>query len=144
MKKYIKLILLVLWMAFIFYFSSLNSTSSSGQSNFIVNFILRYVNLNADILSLFIRKSAHIFEYFILYLLFSNYLMEYKIKNYTIVCILFSIIYSFTDEIHQLFVFGRAGMPQDILIDLIGIMLGFFIYHLYLKIIYKYKVLCTL
>ena len=48
--------------------------------------------------------------------------------------IILSIIYSFTDELHQLFIPGRAGQLQDILIDLIGIILGYISYTLYLKI----------
>lgn len=37
---------------------------------------------------------------------------------------LFCIIYALSDEIHQLFVFGRSGELKDVLIDTIGSFLG--------------------
>ena len=135
MKKTINLILLILWMIFIFYMSSLNSNVSSNQSGYIVNIIQNIFNINnINLITFIIRKLAHIFEYFILYILFCNYIKEYKNKNYILFSIILSIIYSFTDELHQLFISGRAGRPQDILIDLIGILLGCITYNLYLKI----------
>ena len=34
------------------------------------------------------------------------------------------VIYAVSDELHQLFISGRAGMAQDVLIDSIGVLLG--------------------
>ena len=66
-----------------------------------------------------------------------NCLKDYKIKNIFIVSILLSILYSCTDEIHQLFVSGRSGSIIDVMIDSIGIILGIFIYKLFKDKIYR-------
>ncbi len=135
MKKNIKLFLVLIWMIFIFYMSSLNSNISSNQSGYIVSFIARIFNIsNNNTISFIVRKLAHIFEYFILYILICNYLKECKNKNYMLFSIILSIVYSLTDELHQLFIPGRSGRPEDILIDLIGITLGYITYNLYLKV----------
>ena len=140
MKKTIKLILLISWMFLIYYMSSLNSDISSNQSGFIVNFISGLLNLNnIDLITYVIRKLAHVFEYLILYILLSINIKELKLKNYEIISFILTIVYSFTDEVHQLFIPGRAGQLQDILIDLIGIMLGYISYILYLRYIKNKK-----
>ena len=36
----------------------------------------------------------------------------------------FCLVYAITDEIHQIFVPGRAGMVRDVIIDLFGAMIG--------------------
>ena len=138
MKKVINLFLLILWMLFIFTMSSFNSNDSSSQSGFIVN-VLNYILKidNLELLSFIIRKLAHITEYFILGILMINCLKDYKIKHIFIVSILLSILYSCTDEIHQLFVSGRSGSIIDVLIDSIGIILGILIYKLFKKKIKK-------
>ena len=138
MKKKINLILLILWMIFIFIMSSFNSNDSSSQSGFIVN-ILNYIFKidNLELLSFIIRKLAHITEYFILGVLMINCLKDYKIKNIFIIAILLSILYSCTDEIHQLFISGRSGSIIDVMIDSIGIILGIYIYKLFRNKIFR-------
>lgn len=138
MKKIINLILLVLWMLFIFMMSSFNASDSSSQSGFIVNFLNNVLKIeNLDILSFIIRKLAHVTEYFILGLLTINCLKDYEIKNIFIVSILFCILYSCTDEFHQLFVSGRSGSIKDVMIDSIGIIIGIAIYKLLNKKNYR-------
>ena len=66
-----------------------------------------------------------------------NCLKDYKIKKIFIVSILLCILYSCTDEIHQLFVSGRSGSIIDVMIDCIGIILGTFVYKLFKKKIKK-------
>ena len=123
MKKVINLILLVFWIVIIFLFSNQNGTSSTNSSNIIVKFLYDLTKINEDILIVIIRKCAHIFEYFILYLLTYNCFKEYKTNKYMMIsfCILCGII----DEIHQLFINGRSGNIIDIFVDSIGIIIGF-------------------
>lgn len=45
------------------------------------------------------------------------------------------IAYAISDEIHQLFVSGRAGQVQDVVIDSIGVILGICILMLFIKTI---------
>lgn len=73
-----------------------------------------------------VRKLAHFLIYFILGVLFFNLLILYKIDIQSIfkLSILFCIIYACSDEIHQLFIFGRSGELRDVFIDSIGSLLG--------------------
>lgn len=45
------------------------------------------------------------------------------------------VLYAITDEIHQLYVPGRSGKWQDVLIDSIGIFLGIFVLLMFVEII---------
>jgi VanZ family protein len=106
------LILAVAWMAGIFYLSSVPGSGSYYEMS-------RVLFLE--------RKGAHIFEYFILTLLFLGILRLELPKNRIRVLWLsafLAISYAITDEMHQLFVFGRTGKATDILIDSIGILLA--------------------
>ena len=47
------------------------------------------------------------------------------------------VLYAFSDEIHQLYVPGRAGMLTDVLIDSCGVIFGVSIFILVLTIIRK-------
>lgn len=118
--------------------SSFNSNDSSSQSGFIVS-ILNYIFKidNLELLSFIIRKLAHITEYLILGILMINCLKDYRIKNLFIVSILLCILYSCTDEIHQLFVSGRCGSVIDVMIDSFGIILSIFIYKLIKNKVYR-------
>lgn len=102
--KYIKFIPVVLWMILIFYMSSIPDLPSNKI--FIVDFIF--------------KKSAHLFEYTVLFLLWFRALGD---KN-PLHALLFSIAYAFTDEIHQLFVPGRTGRLRDVGIDSIGMIIS--------------------
>lgn len=125
MKKIFNITILILWMIFIFTMSNFNSVESSSQSGTIVNIISNFVNINnIDLITTIIRKLAHITEYLILGILMLNCLKDYNISNVIIVSIILCIIYSCTDEIHQLFIDGRSGEVLDVLIDSIGIVIG--------------------
>ena len=51
---------------------------------------------------------------------------EYNIKDTIIVSLLICIIYALTDEIHQLFIVNRSCELRDVLIDMIGVLIGYF------------------
>jgi len=46
------------------------------------------------------------------------------------------IIYAITDEVHQLFISGRSGRVEDVIIDSIGVLTGVTVY-LFLKQVVK-------
>lgn len=127
MKKLIKLLLLIAWIVLIFMLSNLNGKASTGQSNILVNIAYKITRIDKDILIPIIRKTAHITEYFILFILIYINIKEYKIKDIYKVSILLSVIYALFDEFHQLFINERSGKVTDVLIDSIGIILGYIV-----------------
>ena len=131
-KNKISLLLVILWMIFIFVMSSFDATSSSNQSNFIVDIITGIINIkDIGLLSLIIRKLAHFTEYFILGILVINFITRYDKK--IIIAILLCIIYATSDEIHQIFVPGRSCQITDIMIDSLGSIMGIYLYKLITK-----------
>ncbi len=131
-KNKISLLLVILWMIFIFVMSSFDATSSSNQSNFIVDIITSIINIkDIGLLSLIIRKLAHFIEYFILGILVINFITRYDKK--IIIAILLCIIYATSDEIHQIFVPGRSCQIIDITIDSLGSIMGIYLYKLITK-----------
>lgn len=74
------------------------------------------------------KKSGHVFVYFVLCLLWLFALGSKEVEK----AILYTLLYAFTDEIHQLFVPGRTGVLTDILIDSLGISLAVLVNYLFL------------
>lgn len=144
MKKTILIILVIIWMGIIFLLSSFNGDESAKQSGFITKTIANAIEIvNPKItysnkiiliqkLQYPVRKIAHITEYFILSLLVSLLLKEYKlsIKNIITITLIICIIYASTDEIHQLLISKRSGKITDVLIDSIGIIAELFIFKI--------------
>lgn len=131
MRKKILIVLTTIWICFIFFNSFQTGSVSGSYSGTLVAFIYDILlsiglEVNPSTLSLIIRKSAHIFEFFILGILIIYIFLEIKIQDK------YRIIYSFVialliaiiDETIQTFIPGRAGSPIDVLIDTIGIILG--------------------
>lgn len=133
-KRIILFILLFLWMSLIFYFSSQPADESSHLSGktleLIVNIFEKIFNHKFDdnelnyIYTIFfvpLRKLAHFSLYFILgiigYFFNKTYFADKKAICLTL---LFCLLYAISDEIHQIFVPGRAGQARDVLIDCSG------------------------
>lgn len=142
MKKIISFIVLILWMIVIFSFSSADANKSTGTSDKVITTMIEIKdkitnnetpNNEKEIIvknsSLYIRKLAHITEYLILGFLMFNLLKQYSVTN-IYYAIGLSILYSCTDEFHQLFISGRSGSIRDVLIDSIGILIGTYLYKL--------------
>lgn len=142
MKKTISIVSLILWMIVIFSFSSADANKSTGTSDKVITTMIEIKdkitnnetpNNEKEIIvknsSFYIRKIAHITEYLILGFLMFNLLKQYSVTN-IYYAIGLSILYSCTDEFHQLFISGRSGSIRDILIDSIGILIGTYLYKL--------------
>ena len=124
-KIIISWILLALWMAFIFYMSSCNGNVSSDQSGTIAYVLHNILGINySDKLIFIIRKCAHVSEFFILSILVINLVSKYNVKHIYFISFIVCVLYASSDEFHQLFVPGRSGLVTDVLIDLIGVVLG--------------------
>ena len=130
--KKLSIILLLVWMILIFVMSSFDVNESSNQSGFIANLIASIFKINnVKLLVLFIRKMAHFFEYFVLGILMLKVIISYN--KYEYLAYIFSILYAISDEVHQLFVSGRSCQLMDILIDIIGSILGIIIFKYFIN-----------
>ena len=141
MKKLIKLTFIILWMAMIFFFSNQKADDSSKLSDGI---IVKVANIFVDkdlstnkkeaILEKYttiVRKIAHFGIYLILGILVINFLCEYNIKHIILISMLICLLYSITDEVHQLFIEGRSGEVRDVLIDSAGSLVGIYSYYIF-------------
>ena len=150
-KLVISLALLLNWMAIIYYLSSQVAKESTVHSQGLAISITSLVGIEISSESslLFyegiIRETAHGIEFAILSL-FAYFSLKYLIllinkdclnKPWLVekVVLIFSCIYAFSDEIHQLFVPGRAFEIMDLAIDFIGIILGV----IFVAVLYKIK-----
>ena len=139
--KFIKLILLLLCMITIFYFSSDTGVESNKKSSTIINIVKivtkkDYSNKELETITFVVRKIAHFTIYFLLGFLLINFFCEYFIidKRMFAILLLLCMLYACSDEIHQLFISERSGEVRDVLIDTAGSFLGLYFYKkLFLK-----------
>ncbi len=131
------IILAVLWMGIIFYFSNRTADESNNTSDAVeaaigkvtvedfeqkseeevVSFLDRYRVLA--------RKTAHILEFTLLCMLvFMALPFEIPMKFRLIGSGVWTLLYAISDEIHQAFIPGRTGLVSDVFIDIAGILLG--------------------
>ncbi len=103
-RKLLKFLPVTLWMILIFCLSSIPDLPSNKVYN----------------LDFLIKKTAHVMEYTVLFLLWFRALGH---KN-PLLAFCVSLAYAFTDEIHQLFVPGRTGRLRDVGIDTIGMIIS--------------------
>lgn len=141
MVKIIKITLVILCMALIFWFSSDTADDSTKKSDgFIVKtceFVLRRKLTETEKekyiedLVFVVRKGAHFSIYLILGVLIMSYFKEIYLVNNKGLLIAFIIcfLYACSDEIHQLFVPGRSGEFRDVLIDSMGGLIGIHLYY---------------
>ena len=107
--KFIKFLPVFFWMGLIYFLSSRSDLPHS--STFFLEFIF--------------KKSGHIFVYFVLCSLWFFALGVNQWEN----SFLYSLIFAFTDEIHQLFVPLRTGVLTDILFDVLGITIALIFFN---------------
>jgi len=151
-KTWLALLAVLAVAALIFFFSSQDARASSALSSGVTRAILsvlvpgfRDMTAKEQLAylqkwSLTVRKVAHFTEYALLALTLVNYLrLQSRIRGrgLRIVALLAWIaaaVYACTDELHQLFVGGRAGMIVDVLIDAAGALTGALIGLMILKL----------
>ncbi len=75
---------------------------------------------------LFVRKSAHFLVFFALGFSVAAALKTYPLTNLKVLIFaqIISTSYAISDELHQLFVQGRAGRVYDVLLDSAGALCG--------------------
>lgn len=79
-------------------------------------------------LQFYIRKLAHITEYFLLAVSVALPLYVYRVRGFRLIVIagIFCVGFACLDEFHQYFVAGRSATPRDVGIDSIGIFIGIY------------------
>ncbi|MGI6424217.1 MAG: VanZ family protein [Tepidanaerobacteraceae bacterium] len=136
-KTIIAWIAVLLWMGVIFYFShqpALESTELSSKVTKIIINTLEKINPNAEIdvkvFSYIVRKAAHFSLYFVLGFLVINGLWKSGIygSKGIYLGVFISLLYAISDEVHQLYVPGRGGQVQDVILDTVGSVVGILLY----------------
>lgn len=149
-KRIIFWTLLIVWMGIIFMMSAQPSIRSTETSSPLAEFMIKifypeYETSSAETQVLIydscqniVRKTAHFTEYAILgFLCLGACLSTFKRKNFWI-SLAICVLYAISDEVHQIFVPGRAGRISDVLIDSLGTLAGLLIY---IKMCDKFKFL---
>ncbi|MBO5944265.1 MAG: VanZ family protein [Clostridia bacterium] len=96
--------------------------------------------LGIELKSDFVRTMAHMLEFMGLSLLIFNAVYStWNLKLTPIIAFVGTSLYAITDEIHQIFVPGRAFQISDILVDSIGALTGVIASFVTLKIILSIK-----
>lgn len=127
-------VLTLLMMIAIFWFSAQNAFVSQQMSDgFLASLVGQFLNavlprLSAKGMQFDIRKYAHMCEFMALAVFAFLYASEYRLWRRDLRAALlafgFSLFYACTDEVHQIFVPGRACRAVDVLVDGVGIALG--------------------
>lgn len=137
-------------MVIIFCLSSQNAEASSDTSGGLIRFIMgvfapKFEELSATeqenlvaSFQFFTRKSAHAGAYMLLSFLLSAAGLQLEgIKPFLRVAFgwLIAVLYSISDEIHQLFIPGRSGELRDVFIDSCGAAVGTLVVFLIWKLV---------
>ena len=137
LRKTTSIVLLLLWMTVIFMFSSSGSVKSNNTSGQVISSAISVKDKVTSKetkpeakkkivkkLNYSVRKSAHVFEYFVLGVLALNVFDAFNVKRKVLFAIILCVLYAASDEFHQLFVPGRSGRVTDVLIDGCGAVIG--------------------
>lgn len=141
MKTLLRVILwaaVIGWMALIFSFSvetAAESTETSG--GFIEFFMERWIpgfteltdaekTAKIESVTYFVRKSAHFVVFAVLGFLTCAALWscDASVKRAFLLAAVIGALYAVSDEVHQAFVPGRAGMIRDVILDTFGVVTG--------------------
>ena len=132
LKVRVHFIITLAIMAFIFIQSALPGEISGAESNVLVEFFAKLTGLDAEVLSVVIRKVAHFTEFAVLGLCLTLNVRDfYSAKGISLgrghvwfMSWLLGTAYAATDEIHQYFVPDRACQLLDVCIDSAGVAVG--------------------
>ena len=136
----------ILIMCIIYYFSS-QSGEVSGSISYEISYQIietkneilaqgysyDQISYEAYLIHPYVRKAAHMIEYFILAIAISFPLYVYKIRGIWLI-ILAGIVcvgYACFDEYHQSLVAGRGPSPRDVIIDSVGSGIGIILVQLF-------------
>lgn len=146
MKKFIVIMLVIISIGGMYYFSSQNGNVSGNQSQIVVNIIdkvrdkvtLKNQNLikvqtkiydklrKIGSKSYIVRKMAHFIIYALIgiSLLLFMYVFSKKLMLSSIIAFILSVTYACYDEYRQISIPGRSGSIKDVFIDSCGALTG--------------------
>lgn len=77
-------------------------------------------------LHFYVRKNAHMFNYFVLAVLMATCLRMSGVRGYRSYLIAYIVVtlFSAVDEYYQTFIPGRSGEVRDVLVDNVGVVMG--------------------
>lgn len=142
---------IVLWMAVIFAFSAQNAESSTDTSDGVVDRVVEEMFGTADrnivpdsvrlAVSFIVRKAAHFASYFLLGSLCAGAFLSdtRRLLVTNLYALGLSFAYAVSDEIHQLFVPGRAGRLLDVGIDTAGALCGILVFCAVLTLVKRVR-----
>lgn len=143
-------VLAIVWMCIIFAFSAQPKEESGAVSAsftyHMVSSTRTFFHLNlsdarvkeiSDAIEGFIRKVAHMAEFGVLSVLLYIWIGQWEVGFLRRGATAFgaTAVYAATDEIHQLFVPGRAGRFSDVCIDSAGALAGVIVFALLVKLV---------
>lgn len=139
-KRYIFITITLIWTALIFSFSLQSGEVSGDLSGSVLEALLGFFMPGVlespeklELFHLILRKCAHFTEFMILGVLSSIALKYMKVGDKSIIGLGYCVLIASLDETLQLFVSGRAGRVQDVLIDSAGALAGIVIVFICLK-----------
>lgn len=147
-RKVLSIVLVIIWMLTMFYFSHQQGTGSSSTSKDVSMVIVNILDIKNEMteeqkeekvetIEPIIRKLAHYTLYMLGGILIINSVNTYIKEDVKIVIYsaFIGVIYATSDELHQLFVNGRSGKIIDVVIDSIGIFTGIAMFLVVKKIL---------
>ena len=155
MKKNILIILLIISMGTMYYFSSQDGPTSTAQSNTVIQVIdkirdrvtlhnEKLIKINESIISelkkhkksVVVRKAAHFSIYAVIggLAMIVMYSFSKKVFLSATISFIFSILFAIFDERSQLKVDGRSGNLTDVFIDSSGALLSIILVSILLLI----------
>lgn len=121
------LILTLVWMCIVFAFSAETADVSKQTSMNLLNHLTDFFDVNItnrEVVEGLLRSFAH-FTLFLFGGMFSYALFLMVLPKHKCLCtFVFGIGYALLDEIHQIFVPGRAFEVKDIAVDFCGFFIG--------------------
>lgn len=127
--RILSLVILFIIMLFVFLLSHQTADDSSQTSGQLTSFLSLIFGENIP--DGLIRTIAHFIEFGALGFFMNNAFFAFKEKGYIFLPVLFSFLYCVTDEIHQLFIPGRAFQFTDLLVDFIGVFAGVIVFYFF-------------
>lgn len=129
-------IAVIFWMFLIISFSSDSADVSDRKSSAVLDKVkpaierveetLKTQIVDDSKIHFYVRKNAHMFNYFVLTALIMLALRASGVKGAKLYMAawLLATSFSMTDEYYQTFIPGRSGEVRDVLVDNVGVMIG--------------------
>lgn len=140
-KRFIFITITLIWTSVIFSFSLQSGEVSGDLSGSVLEALLGFFMPGVlespeklELFHLILRKCAHFTEFMILGVLSSIALNCMKVGYKSIIGLGYCVIIATLDETLQLFVSGRAGRVQDVLIDSAGALVGIVVVFICFKV----------